>query len=145
MSDAGDAPGALVTAFHVVFAAAAGIAGLAGAIVFEHAFSDSSVGPTAATFTDAANLLLGAASGVSLVAFAFMLVRPAPTAFGLSAACVAAGYLLIAVPVFAMAGADAVDGLMIAVLEAPLVALCGAVAGFLAFVARALVWRQRAS
>jgi hypothetical protein len=128
----------------IALALAAGIVGLLLAIGFEASFGDESAGPTSATLTDAVNLLYGAIAGVSLTAFAFMFAKPRPTSFGVAGACVLAGYLVVDVPVLMVAGDDAAAGLKLGLLVAPLVALCGAIAGFLGFATRALVSRRRA-
>jgi hypothetical protein len=114
-------------------AVVAGALGALGAFAFVRAFSDNSLGATAATLNDVGHAVLGLVVGVVATTFIGSFLHPTQTAArsGALAACV--GYSAIDGPLFILTADDAGAAAWLMLLGLPLVAAVGAFGAVLGF------------
>jgi hypothetical protein len=110
----------------IVTAVFSGALGAVGAFAFVHAFTDNSLGATAATLNDFSNAVLGLLVGLATTTFVASLLRPTHATVRYSVLAAGLGYLAIDVPIFALTSDDAGAALWLTLLGLPVVVVAGA-------------------
>jgi len=110
----------------VATAVFSGALGALGAFTFVRAFTDNSLGATAATLNDFSNAVLGLLVGVAAATFIASLLRPTHKAVRNGALAAGLGYAAIDGPIFILTGDDAAAAVWLMLLGLPLVVAAGA-------------------